>query len=139
MFSVCVLVDFCLIFIFNVSQTIPQSVERIFTRTIYLCLRYLWTPLRYIFNCRLSSRSKFLNSRFFFIYLRVRLGYKYFVNLDIWWSTRRFIFWSSLWEILYSRILYFVDLSAYSWNISFPHPYSILIRNNKVFHFFLVE
>ena len=100
------LVDFCLIFIFNASQMIPWSVEGIFMRTIYLCLTYLGPDLRYISNCGLR-----LGDRYFYCFRLVH----------IWWPIQRFIFESSLWEILNSIILYFVDLSEDLHRISCSH------------------
>ena len=87
-----VFVDFCLIFIFNVSQMISQTVERIFVWTIYL-----WTCLIYISNCGLGPESQI------FYLTRFR---------QIRWFIQRFIFGSSFWKILCFRILYIVDLST---------------------------
>ena len=42
-------VDFCFIFIFNMSRTIPPSVEGIFMRKIYLHLNIFWPPVWDIF------------------------------------------------------------------------------------------
>ena len=101
LFSAHLFVDFFLIFIFNVSRMILQC--WIFVWTIYLCLKYLGPCLRYICNC--------LGNKYFY--------YSRFVH--IWWPVQRFTFESSLWEILFSIILYFMDLFADLHRISCSH------------------
>ena len=66
----CLFADFCLIIISNVLQTISLNVQRIFMQTLYLCLTYLGTCLRYISNCGLGQGLNIVTD------LKVHLGSK---------------------------------------------------------------